>query len=204
MMQAMTRPSQDEPSEGGPNAAALWRAFESQLRGYAARRVKESELDDVVQETFLRIHHALESGTEVRDLRGWVFQVLRSAIADHHRKRARSREESAGEEIDDAPVPSSVGERAEGANENERVGGWLPFFIEALPPTQREALRLVEIEGLSQVEAARRLGVPVATLKSRVQRGRKRVRDLVQACCALKQDRRGNVIDWERKNPCCD
>ena len=186
--------------EGAPDSASLWRAFESQLRGYAARRVKESELDDVVQETFLRIHRALESGTEVRDLRGWVFQVLRSAIADHHRRRARSREDSAGAEIDDAPTD----ERAEGANENERVGGWLPFFIEALPPTQREALRLVEIEGLSQAEAARRLGVPVATLKSRVQRGRKRVRELVQACCALKQDRRGNVIDWERKNPCCD
>ncbi|MCB0220677.1 MAG: sigma-70 family RNA polymerase sigma factor [Chrysiogenetes bacterium] len=186
--------------EGGPDAAALWRAFESQLRGYAARRVKETELDDVVQETFLRIHRALGSGTEVRDLRGWVFQVLRSAIADHHRKRARSREDVAGDGIDDAPA----GEGAEGANENERVGGWLPFFIEALPPTQREALRLVEIEGLSQTEAARRLGVPVATLKSRVQRGRKRVRELVQACCALKQDRRGNVIDWERKNPCCD
>ena len=186
--------------EGAPDSASLWRAFESQLRGYAARRVKESELDDVVQETFLRIHRALERGTEVRDLRGWVFQVLRSAIADHHRKRARSREDSAGEEIDDAPTD----EHAEGANENERVGGWLPFFIEALPPTQREALRLVEIEGLSQAEAARRLGVPVATLKSRVQRGRKRVRELVQACCALKQDRRGNVIDWERRNPCCD
>ena len=117
--------------EGGPDAAALWRAFESQLRGYAARRVKKTELDDVVQETFLRIHRALGSGTEVRDLRGWVFQVLRSAIADHHRKRARSREDVAGDGIDDAPA----GEGAEGANENERVGGWLPFFIEALPPT---------------------------------------------------------------------
>ena len=181
-------------------AAAPWQQVEAQLRPFLARRVAAADVDDVLQDVFVRIQRGVAGVRDDQRFAAWLFQVARSAIADHHRKRARSREDSAGDGIDDAPAD----EGAEGANENERVGGWLPFFIEALPPTQREALRLVEIEGLSQTEAARRLGVPVATLKSRVQRGRKSVRELVQACCALKQDRRGNVIDWERKNPCCE
>ena len=73
----MTVAAQTNGPEGG--TAALWNAFESELRGYAARHVAAGDAGDVVQEAFLRIHRALENGTRVRDLRGWVFQILRAA-----------------------------------------------------------------------------------------------------------------------------
>ena len=66
-----------------------------------------------------------------------------------------------------------------------------------------DAARLVELEGLPQVEAARRLGVPISTMKARVQRGRSRLRELVEACCAIGLDARGHVIEvTPRPNGC--
>jgi RNA polymerase sigma-70 factor (ECF subfamily) len=69
-------------------------------------------------------------------------------------------------------------------------------MIERLPEPYREALALVELRGLSQVEAAARLGLSVSGAKSRVQRGRRMLRDLVVACCDVSLGARSDVTDF--------
>ncbi len=66
-------------------------------------------------------------------------------------------------------------------------------MLERLPQRDRQAITLVEYEGLTQNEAARRLGISLSGMKSRVQRARGRLCELLTGCCAVAMDVRGAV-----------
>jgi RNA polymerase sigma-70 factor (ECF subfamily) len=70
-------------------------------------------------------------------------------------------------------------------------------FVASLPSPYREALTLTELEGLTQKQAAEMLGIPLSTMKSRVQRGRERLREIFEACCEIALDARGHVVGCE-------
>ena len=56
-------------------------------------------------------------------------------------------------------------------------------------------VKLADYEGLPQAEIGRRLGISLAAAKSRIRRGRQRVRALLEECCVMVYDRRGKVVD---------
>jgi RNA polymerase sigma-70 factor (ECF subfamily) len=67
---------------------------------------------------------------------------------------------------------------------------------------QRRAVELIDLEGLPQARAAQREGVSVSGMKSRVQRGRRRLADLLGQCCALTLDTRGLPMDYAPPADC--
>jgi RNA polymerase sigma-70 factor (ECF subfamily) len=76
-------------------------------------------------------------------------------------------------------------------------------MIGELPDPYREAVQLVEVDGMSQKDAADRLGLSVSGAKSRVQRGRERLRRMLAKCCHVELDRRGNAVDYKARSGCC-
>lgn len=56
---------------------------------------------------------------------------------------------------------------------------------------------------MTQVAAAKQLGVPIATMKSRIQRGRAQLRELLERCCAIDVDPRGHVLEVTPRVRCC-
>ena len=68
--------------------------------------------------------------------------------------------------------------------------------MQRLPEPYREALVLTELDGLTQADAATRLGLSTSGMKSRVQRGRGQLRDLLLGCCEIELDRRNRVTDY--------
>jgi RNA polymerase sigma-70 factor (ECF subfamily) len=72
-----------------------------------------------------------------------------------------------------------------------------------LPDTYREAVMLSEIEGQTQKEVAEKIGISVSGAKSRVQRGRGMIKDMLLDCCKFEFDHQGNVMDYERKDDSC-
>jgi RNA polymerase sigma-70 factor (ECF subfamily) len=78
-------------------------------------------------------------------------------------------------------------------------------FLARLPEPYAQALRWVDLEGLTQTEAADKAAISVSGMKSRVQRGRTKLHELLEACCKFELDCRGKVIGYEAKNRCnCD
>jgi RNA polymerase sigma-70 factor (ECF subfamily) len=84
------------------------------------------------------------------------------------------------------------------------LGPWLRATIETLPEEYADALRRVELEGQSQKDAARELGLSYSGMKSRVQRGRALLQQALLRCCAVERDVRGRVIDWSPRPACGD
>jgi RNA polymerase sigma-70 factor (ECF subfamily) len=75
-------------------------------------------------------------------------------------------------------------------------------MVEALPEPYREAVQLTELDGLTQADAAARLGLSVSGMKSRVQRGRERLKKMILDCCHVELDARGGVIDYRSRCHC--
>jgi RNA polymerase sigma-70 factor (ECF subfamily) len=72
-------------------------------------------------------------------------------------------------------------------------------MIDRLSADYREAIKLVELEGLTNQEAANKLGLSVPGMKSRVQRGRQQLRKLLDECCLIELDRRRGVVEFEER-----
>jgi len=184
-------------------AEDLWRRVHDGLRTFIARRVTDhAHADDILQEVFLRVHRQIESLADPRRIVSWVYQITRHAIIDHYRKVGGQREISSGlgTDMDVTGMAAMVMENErDGASDDLRaeLAACLHPMIERLPPAYREAIRLVELEGLRQHTAARRLGLSLSGMKSRVQRGRKQLKQMLDDCCLIQLDRRGEVLDYE-------
>ena len=170
-----------------------WQDLRHDLTKFVAARVHSSDVDDVVQEALVRVHHGIGGVRESERVGAWIYQVTRNVIVDHHRKARASSE-----------LPDDlVGEAPDDDESFARLARCVTPFVGLLPAVYRQAITLVELEGLSQVEAAARLGIPISTMKARVQRGRARLRELVELCCAIGLDARGHVLEvTPRGRPC--
>lgn len=168
-----------------------WEQFAGELRSYLRRRVRdEHTAEDLLQDVFVRAARQLRSGDEPAQLSAWLFRVAHNAVVDHYRARQRERVvDAAAEGEPTAAEPAELGCLQQSFRQ----------FVHALPPDYREAFLLTELEGIPQVELARRLGIPVSTAKSRVQRARKLLRKAFLDCCDFEFDRRGRAFDWRRR-----
>jgi RNA polymerase sigma-70 factor (ECF subfamily) len=176
-----------------PARTLAWDALRAELYRFVARRVAQPDADDVVQEALLRIHRGLAGVRTEGALVGWMYQVTRNALADHLRGVRPI------DALDDDDIAEAV-ELDDAAF--QRLTCCVAPFVAMLPAHYREAVELVELRGTSQVQAAAQLGIPVSTMKSRVQRGRAQLRELLETCCAIDLDARGHVVDVTPRTVC--
>lgn len=173
----------------------VWEALSAELRGFLRSRVpNDSDADDLLQDVFVRVYENIGTLRQAECVESWVYQIARNAVTDFYRRRT-SRSANTVENFVEPQVESN----REG-NQNRAVGAWLLLMIEALPPTLRDAVRMYEVEGLSQSEIANRLSISLSGAKSRVQRGRRRLEELLRGSCRLESDRRGNVMACKPTN----
>jgi len=172
-------------------APVPWQDVAAQLRPFLVRRVDAAKLDDVLQDVLVRVQRGLPGLRDEERFTSWLFQIARSSIAEHRRTRARH---PLTDSPDDAEVVAEP-------NDDDRdaaraLACCVSIFVARLPSPYREAITLVELEGLTAREAAEMVGVSVSGMKSRVQRGRAQLRQLFEACCEIALDARGKVIDY--------
>ena len=166
-----------------------WHALSDGLRTFLRRRVPcDADADDLLQDLFVRVHEKIGSLRQSGRMESWVYQLARSAVADFYRRRV-PRPSEAVEDVVDSIEDSETSE-----NLNRSVSAWLLFMIDKLPNTVRDAVRMYEIDELPQAEIAKRLHISLSGAKSRVQRGRQQLKEMLRESCQLDIDRRGNVI----------
>lgn len=141
------------------------RAFAISLCGNVDRA------DDLVQETLLRALANIRSFQPGTNMSAWLFTILRNLFHSEYRKRRR--------EVEDAD--GSYAERMKSQPEQTGHVEFVEFrkALARLPPNQREALVLVGASGFSYEEVAEICGCAVGTIKSRVNRARTRLADLM-------------------------
>ena len=179
----------------------MWAEFAGRLRAFVARRVPPGiEPDDVVQEVFVRVVRHLPSLRDAERIEAWLFQIARNTLRDA--MRVRHRRDSRTDAIEtDIPIPPD--------GEDERVAEaelapCLTPMVARLAEPYRSAIEMTSVHGLTQIEAAKRAGVSVSGMKSRVQRARDQLREMLLRCCEVDVDRRRGVADYHvRESAAC-
>ena len=173
-----------------PTTDAIWMHLSSDLRQFIRRRVSDEHVaDDLLQETFVRVHRNIAALQDSERLAAWVYQIARNVVHDHHRRATKS------------TVSLADTESVEDDGDHERQLGrmWMDEMIRSLPDGYREAVQMAEIDGRSQQYVADQLGLSLSGAKSRIQRGRAMLKDVLDQCCSFELDSRGQVMGCDPK-----
>ena len=176
-----------------PTTEQIWEELGSSLRQFILRRVGDRHVaDDLLQDVFVRIHRGIASLTDEEKLAPWVYRVARNTLADYGRRRREAT----------VPLAESIADDSEDDSLEQDLGSCISGMVDSLSDPYWEALRLVELEGHTQTRAAELMGVSVSGAKSRVQRGRDQLREMVLECCHVECDRFGAPVSFEPRGDC--
>lgn len=168
-----------------------WAAHGPELRHWARHRMSDSaEVDDLMQDLFLRALRQGERFCSVDNARAWLFEVARNMLADRLRV-ARTMVE----------LPDDLVAFDEEFDSVDSLTACLPRVLSELQPEDREAIVLCDLQGMSQADFAEKAGLGLSAAKSRVQRARQRLKAQMTQVCQVTLDARGHVEDFVPRNP---
>ncbi len=175
------------------NIYTIWKDVYKNLEFMLATDVKDTEArKDLLHDIFLKIHANITSLKSHEKLLPWVRRITRNVIADHYRA---SKKNVFVSEVPDIASPDED-------YLNDKIIGCIMPMIDQLDDKYREAILLSELRGIKQKEIASNLNISFSGAKSRVQRGRKKLKEMILQCCEIEADIYGNIIDYSKREHC--
>jgi RNA polymerase sigma-70 factor (ECF subfamily) len=168
-----------------------WHQHLDELRGFLTKRLADqSRVDEILQSVFERVLLKREAFCRLDNPRAWLFTVTRHALVDLWRRERQAE-----------PLPADL---AASESEAEPLAALAPCVSRVwgeLSQDEQAILHLVDLEGVSQNELAERLGLSPTGARSRVQRARKRLSQILVQRCQVQFDAQGRVTNH---TPCCN
>ena len=172
----------------------LYQQFHHKVKAFILSRVPETmAAEDLAHDVFLKIHKNIDTLKEDAKLESWIYQIARNAVIDYYRKK----------KPETLPESHEVAAEEEQGNALAAVSQSIRNMIGQLDEPYRDALIKVEYGGISQKEYAVQSGISVSGAKSRVQRARAMLKDMLMQCCHFEFDRYGTIIDYHPISCCC-
>jgi RNA polymerase sigma-70 factor, ECF subfamily len=137
----------------------------------------QNAVDDLAQETFLRVFRALHYFDARARLSTWIYTIAHRVAIDHLRKAGRWREEPL--ESDDISLLKAVSTSPEAMVARKEIDELVRDGLAKIPEKYRIALVYAAIEGLDYPTIAAMLGVPIGTVKTLVFRGKRMLKEQI-------------------------
>lgn len=175
------------------NTNQVWKTYHLDIKRFLLSRIKnEAIVDDVLQDTFIKIHIKLDSLQDYNKIKSWVFTIARNTMMDYFR----------GHTID-IELKEYNPQAVEALNKHDEQD-CLYGIIKQLPKKYREPLFLADIKGIKQAEVANQLKLPLPTAKSRIQRARKLIAQGFMECCDFKMNQEGHLVGEVKDKEDCN
>jgi RNA polymerase sigma-70 factor, ECF subfamily len=172
--------------------AAIYSEFHQSLLSFIRSKIRSKEdAEDIVQNVFIKISSNIEKLADEEKLQSWIFAITRNAIIDYYRTNA-SKKNTSGD-MDENIIEESALDSTKGLEQ------CMAKMINLLPDDYRQIIIESEINGIKQKDLADQYGMAYPSMRSRVQRGRERLKQLFYNCCHIETDRHGNVLEASRK-----
>ncbi|MBI9040245.1 sigma-70 family RNA polymerase sigma factor [Lutibacter sp.] len=171
--------------------SSLWLDYKNGLKFYILKKVKDEETaNDLSHEVLMKIYNSCCSGSEIMNVRSWMFQIAHNTTIDYLKKENKF--------IHEVPEMFEKDEN----NSYKEVEDLLKPLIELLPEKYAIPLQLSDIEELKQAEVSTKLNLSLTATKSRIQRARKLLKEKIIECSILELDEKGNLLSLEIKQSC--
>ena len=174
------------------------------LRAFVGRRIGDPHAaDDVTQEVLLRLHRNLGELRAEERLDAFAYRIARNAIIDHYRARASAKESVFDPDDVTRRINADGGDsEADDSAGRQELARCLQPVVRRLPEPYRAALTLTDLGDLTQAQAAELAGISLPGMKSRVQRARTQLHELLTSCCQVTVDRSEHIAEVQRSGPC--
>ena len=169
----------------------IWNKHNVHLLNFIKTKIdNEHTAEDILQEVSIKLLDNLNRKTEIKNNKTWLFQVTRNTIADYYRKNKKHSE-------------LSINQSEINTNSSACVCDLSGFVIQTyLPEKYSRPLYLSDIEQKPQQEIAEMLNLSLTATKSRIQRGRNKLKEIVNDCIDISYNNKGQVSDFQLKNNC--
>jgi RNA polymerase sigma-70 factor (ECF subfamily) len=171
----------------------VWTTYHDDVRRFIKSKIKgEHIVDDLLQETFIKIHTKLDTLKSESKIKPWVFTIARNAMFDYFKNKEFLSEGSA---VIVEPDSSEI--------DNHTEKDCLRGIIKRLPKKYRDPLFLSDIKGFKQKDVAEQLNLELPTTKSRIQRARKLIAQGYMECCDYKMNAKGHLVGEIKEKEDC-
>lgn len=176
----------------------IWTEYHRKLLSFVKKRVGDDTMsEDILQEIFIKIHTRIDSLKDNIKLESWLYQIARNTVYDYYRTHKPS--EQLPEELAQPDIENNNNAKLE-------LEACLEPMINQLSDKYRDTVYLSEITGMNQQQVADKKGISLSGAKSRVQRGRNLLKELMHECCEIELNQNNHIIDFSKKSDkknCC-
>lgn len=161
----------------------VWEKYSRDLKFFILSKVKDIIVtDDILQDTFIKIHTKLHTLKDLTRLKPWIFTIARNSIIDYFKNTNKTFE------LANFETETKIEEHSH--TEKDCLQG----ILQSLPKKYREPLFLSDIKGLKQQEVADTLKQSLPTTKSQIQRARKLIAKGFMDCCGFVLNDEGKLV----------
>lgn len=167
----------------------IHKGFEKELFELVCRKVKHQEYcQDIIQEVYLKILVNQDKIARADNISAYLTRLTTNTIIDHYRRQGKM----PSDEVPLSNIAIEPEEKAESAM--SLADCCLRPFIDSLPKIYQEALVMVELEGMKLKCYAEKAGISLTNAKTRIQRARVKLKDVILQCCSYEFDTYGNIV----------
>lgn len=178
------------------NINSIWNNFRSELLYYIKTKVKdEYAAEDILQEVFIKVYKNIAQLVDQSKLKPWLYKTTNNTIIDFYRTKKQNTIDL--DELEDIPTIEDSTE-----NMNEEIAKCIRSMLYELPDKYEEALKLYEFRGMKHKEISEELNISLSGSKTRIQRARNKLKEILMECCEFELDTYGNIIEYQERKKC--